>query len=377
MKKFFILVMALCVVASSAATVGAVKPAYTPPTNAYWQIIDDGGDNVLACVLEGDTVYGDGDDCRIFNTDTMDFTEAVELYLEFDISLVNDSANDHCLLQMRDADISSWTTLEDFTADTAGYEHRQYDLIGGPWGDWTEYDSVYLRFRWVSNESGTSDGVRINDAMVYMPGQDVQVEYLHWTSDHSAYGPGESVSLDMTDDLAGRPVGRVNHTFDDNDIWAWWCEVDQFELSDEDGREVFVDEDFESWPPTDWTITELGSPGQTWVSNSTTYRTNYAGYSGYCADCDSDYWYAGTAGELITPDVDLTDASEVYCYFIGAYNNIGGDEYWCYAEYELDPEYFISDDFEGDLALWTISDQGSGNVNIEERSFGVIKGMYR
>jgi hypothetical protein len=380
MKRLLVLAMALSVVAASAATVGAIKPAFTDPTNAYWQIIDDGGDNVLACVMDGG-VYGLGDDCRIYNTDTMDFTEIeTQLWLEFDISLVNESANDHCLLQMRDSDVSNWTTLEDFAVDTVGYEHRAYDLIEGAWGDWTEYDSVYMRFRWVSDGTGTDAGVRVNDVNVYTPGETVWEQYLYWTSDHNPYGPGENVNLDISDSADGYGAVYVNFHYDDGGSWMWWCEVDQVEVGEDKHRQI-LEEDFESWPPDDygeWTITELGSPDYVWKSNSSTGRTNYAGYSGYCADADSDAHYpGGIDSELISPAMDCSDASDVYLFFIAAYNYLGSPEYFeVLVGYETDPIEHFFDDFEGDLSLWTITD-AAGNLNIDSSSLGKIKGMYR
>jgi hypothetical protein len=381
MKKLFVLILALSFVAASATTMSAIKPAYTDPTNAYWQIIDDGGDNVLACVIDADTGYGLGDDCRIYNTDTMDFTGVeTALYMEFDVSLVNESANDHCLLQMRDSDDSNWTTIEDFTADTVGYEHRQYDLIGGAWGDWTVNDSVYVRFRWESDAVGTDDGIRINDFTIYTPGETIWEQYLYWTSDHSPSGPGETVNLDISDSADGYGAVYVNFHFTDGGLWAWWCLVDQVEVGEARSRQI-LEEDFESWPPDDfgeeWTITELGTPDYVWKSTSMTGRTNYAGYSGYAAYADSDYHYpGGINSELISPAMDCSDASGVYLYFIGAYNWIGSGEYFeVLVGYETDPIDHLSDDFEGDLSQWTVRDL-SGNMNIKPSSLGTIKGMY-
>jgi hypothetical protein len=375
MKKFFILAVVFCVASASAITADVVKTPYTPPTNAYWQIIDDGGDNVLACVLDGQAVYGDGDDCRIYNTDTMDFTtvSSDELYLEFDISLVNDGVGDHCLLQMRNSDDSSWTTFEDFDADTAGYEPRTYDLIYGAWGDWTVNDSVYARFRWESDDDGTSDGVRVNNFNLYSPGMTIWDQYLEWTSDHSPYGPGESVNLDISD-VAGSSAAYVSFHYDDEGTWAWWCEVDAVEVSDNTKASILT-EDFESWPPPDWTITVEGS--NSWVSNTTVGRPNYTGGGGNCADCDSDYWFPPVAGELITPAMDCSESSSVDLDFQASYNWIGGSEYFeVLAGYEAAPIDFLFDDFESDLSLWTVVDQGSGNINITEKSLGTIKGMF-
>lgn len=377
MKKFFILAVVLCVASASAITAGVVKAPYTPPTNAYWQIVDDSRAGVLGCVLEGETVYGDGDDCRIYNTDTMDFTTVTssELYLEFEISLVNDDVGDHCLLQMRDAGDSSWTTFEDFDADTAGYEPRSYDLVDGAWGDWTVYDSVYMRFRWESDEDrATSEGVRINDVNLYSPGMTIWDEYLSWTSDHSPFGPGEAVNLDISD-VAGSAEAYVNFYYDDNGIWAYWWMVDKVVVSD-NTKASLLTEDFESWPPTDWTITELGTAGFVWKWTGSLGRPNYTGGGGYAADADSDWHYpGGMETELISPAIDCSDSSSVDLDFQTSFFALGATAK-VLAGYEAAPIDFLFDDFEGDLSLWTVVDQGSGNINIEEKSLGTIKGMF-
>jgi|GEM_PF-587568 len=378
MKKFLVLAVVLCVVSASAMTAGTLKAPYTPPTNAYWQIIDDGGDNVLACVLDGQTVYGDGDDCRIYNTDTLDFTTvtAGDFYMEFDISLVNDGTADHCLLQMRDSDDASWTTFEDFDADTAGYEHRSYDLINGAWGDWTVYDSVFVRLRWMSDDSGTSDGVRVNDFSIFNLGNaGVDEDFAdyslgdgvddldpawweefysgngHWLVDNGlAYGytpPGSGQFFSCDDD---------EHSSNDYDVAAMTPEitVDDPNLSVEfDYVAHGYSYDAEVW---------------TWVNGG--WDSMLGDYATMTDPAHADYDLSGYLSE--------GDEFSIGFYY---YTTPGYWDYWfCIDNVLIDIPFeddLFADDFEGDLGLWSVVDQGSDNVNIEETSLGTIKGMYR
>lgn len=373
MKKFFILAVVLCVASASAMTAVAVKTPYTPPTNAYWQIIDDGGDNVLACVLEGQDVYGDGDDCRIYNTDTLDFTTVIgELYLEFDISLANDGIGDHCLLQMRDAGDSSWTTFEDFDADTAGYEPRSYDLVGGAWGDWTVYDSVYMRFRWVSDDDGTSDGARVNNVLIYETGNAGIVE------DFEEYSVGDGMDdIGWTEDFTGGGHWLIDDTFayslprpgsgnfmscDDDaidttyDTTAWSPEI-----SDVQDTDLTVDFSYACYLMGQDT-------GEFWidVNGSPTMIASYPTYTSGAFDVSYD----------LSSYLSVGDDFELGWYYASPY----GWTYWfgvddILLDIPVENDLFF-DDFEGDLGLWTVVDQGSSNINIEEKSLGTIKSMF-
>ncbi|UCE26893.1 MAG: hypothetical protein JSW52_11185 [Candidatus Coatesbacteria bacterium] len=380
MKKLFILALVLCVASASAITVTKVaKAPFTPPTNAYWQIIDDGGDDVLACVLEGGTTYGDGDDCRVYNTSTLDFTgvTADTFNCDFQISLVNDGPGDHCLFQMRDADDSSWTTFEDFDADTAGYEGRSYDLIGGAWGDWTVYDDVYMRFRWISDDSGTSDGVRVNDVDIYEIGnagvdEDFDDEDLndgvedldppwweefysgngHWLVDNSLnYGytpPGSGQFFSCDDD---QYIGN------NYDVAAMTPEV-----LDIDDTDLNIEYDYVSHGYS------FSAEVWTWINGG--WEDFLASYGNMSSPSHADI--------DLSPYLSVGDDFSIGFYY---YTTPGYWDYWfCIDNVELDIPFedtLFFDDFEGDLSLWTVVDQGSGNINIQSESLGVIKGMYR
>ena len=363
MAKYIILsAVILCAVSASAATVKVLKPAYTPPTNAYWQIIDDGSDNVLACVLEGETQYGDGDDCRVRNDEAFDFTGLTELTVDFDIKLTNDSSDDRCLFQIRDLDDTSWTNIEDFDADTSGYEHRSYDLINGDWGDWSTEDEVYVRFRWVSDASGTDEGARVNNFA--LEGSALSnTNILTWTSDHSPYGPGEVVTIDCSSYLDVDDTFYFEFHYNDEGVWPWWILVDNVRVYDS-GGDLLPTETFDDWPPDGWWQDQHGQPGQ-WEQVFYPF--------GPCAGCDGDGPYDAS---LFCPEM-VCDDTDVTLYFVASYNWMGGSEYFEVNILTAGTPFDFSDDFEGDLNLWAVVDNGSSNLNIESASFGTIKGMYR
>jgi len=88
-----------------------------------------------------------------------------------------------------------------------------------------------------------------------------------------------------------------------------------------------LSEDFESWPPSGWSIIDnIGSC--VWESTATTGRTNYAGGDGQAADADADWCYTGMDTELQTPAIDLSSVPTATLSFIGAYNDIGSGDYF-------------------------------------------------
>ncbi|MFN2226716.1 MAG: hypothetical protein ACK2UY_10420, partial [Anaerolineae bacterium] len=52
---------------------------------------------------------------------------------------------------------------------------------------------------------------------------------LYWAADHSAYGPGETVNLDLTPYIGNNNVIVSFHYMADS--WDWWAEVDQVQVS--------------------------------------------------------------------------------------------------------------------------------------------------
>jgi hypothetical protein len=89
-----------------------------------------------------------------------------------------------------------------------------------------------------------------------------------------------------------------------------------------------VAEDFEAWPPADWTIVNYGGDC-IWESTATTGRPNYAGGDGQAADADSDWCGSGTIMDtgLQTPLLDLSNALTATLQYVASYYDIGSGDY--------------------------------------------------
>jgi hypothetical protein len=142
------------------------------------------------------------------------------------------------------------------------------------------------------------------------------INLLHWTSDHSPYGPGEFVTLDLSA-YAGTMAKVAFRYYGDS--WDWWAMVDNVHISD------VLFENFNAGIPAGWTRTDDAGAGWTWELNTSVGRPNYAGGDGTCACANSDYWYSYPYDcSLITPQF----AVPVGCtlQFIAAYNYLGAGE---------------------------------------------------
>ena len=113
---------------------------------------------------------------------------------------------------------------------------------------------------------------------------------------------------------------------------------EQYIVSGGPGLEI-LNEDFETWPPAGWTVTQFPMYYDTW--NVHTYppyayygRPNYAG-TGQAACIDSDSWggWSGTysgglGGELITPSFSLMGIPNAKLEFNAVYNYLCCGEYF-------------------------------------------------
>jgi hypothetical protein len=371
MKRTIAIITVFWTVSAFATALGSLAPAPTDPTNAYWQIVNDGGNNVLACVMEGDTVYGNGDDCRIRNTDAFNFSPCDVITLEFDVKVTVDAPEDHCLLQIRDADDSEWTLLEDFNADTAGYEHRLYDLVYGEWGDWTTKDDVFVRFRWLSDGAGTADGIRIDEFLLSYGtyGTFGADNIFTWTSSHGI----EHRTVDSSPWLT---VGEGFY-FEFNygtgsDTWQWYWAIDDVWVYDSNG-DLLPTENFDSWMPDGWWKDDHSKPG-TWEQDTDHDPDSSSGPPN--AQCDSDGNPDDTYNASLFTPLMPCNVDDVILEFDSNFQVFQTDKAVLNILHASAIYDYFTDDFEGDLSLWTINDVG-GNLNIRPSSFGMIKGMYR
>lgn len=340
---------------------------------AHWQHYDDGDDDMAACIVDDGDEYSLGDKTWLYNTDAIDLTDAVSAWFGFAYTLDSADSNDFFAVYAVDFE----PTSDDFDPDSET-PLAVYDTNEGSWTDeafdledLTGEEEVYVVFYWESDNSGVADGVRVNDAMVgSWDGESYDwTQILRWDENHHDYGPGEAVNLDLSDGAGG--FLAVDFHYDDGG-WDWWAEVDQVVISD-DTRADLINEDFESWPPTDWTIDNYESYG--WTSNSSTGRINYAGGDGYCAIADSDYWYP-IDSHLITPPLDCSGSTTVDLDFVASYNDItpGGGDYFEVLLGVSEETVDLEDEFD-DLSAWTAVDDGEYS-NVEHTTWGGIKAQF-
>jgi hypothetical protein len=346
----------------------------TLPSNAYWQIItDDFEGNVLGCVLEGQDRYGNGDDCSIYNTKPVDFGGAAVINLEFDISLAVDSDNDHCLFQMKDSDDSSWTIIDYFAADTEGWEHRTYDFVCGGLGDWSVCDSVYFRFRWVSDGSGTDVGIRVDDVFLeYGDPTYFQEKVIEWDSDigqtHEIWdlspwlSPGEDFYLEW------------NYCTHYDDCWFWAID-DPYVYTGSTGS-LLGPESFDDWLPDGWW--EYNQDDICWEQESVTDWRDPRVPSGNPVAISESTLHLGHDASLYCPLIREITNDAVMVDFYSSYQDAGDfDSATFYVWHGIYIMGEFADDFEGDLSLWTVLDEGSGNLNVRPSLVGKIKATYR
>ncbi len=372
MRKLIVLLTVALLCTAFAGTpflsVGGSNDAMT----AHWQAYDEGGEDTAACVVDDTDEYGLGDSTWMYNSDSIDLTDAQTAYLTFSYMLDTADSNDYLAVYAVDYEPVSG----DFDPDSET-PLEVYDTTADDWTDETLFLSdhlgegdVYIVFYWESDGADVAAGPRLNEACAYSwDGESMDWnQILYWNSDHGAYGPGEAVNLDLSDGAGGTLA--VDFHYNDAGGWNWWCEVDDVVISD-DSRAELLNEQFESWPPTDWDIYTEGS--YTWVSNTTCGRPNYAG-SGNCADADSDYWYSGLNAHMTTPPIDCSDSTTVDLDFLGVYNWLGGSEYFEVLLGTAEISADIEDMFD-DLDGWTTVDEGE-YLNVVGTSWGTIKATF-
>ena len=307
----------------------------------------------------------------------MDFAGASVINFEFDIMLRTDSDNDHCVFQMKDSDDSAWTTIDYFTADTNGYERRTYDFVYSGLGDWNLCDSVYFRFRWVSDGSGTDEGVRIDDVFLeYGDLEYVREEIFLWTDDDDMVQTHEIWDLShwlAPDEDFFLEWFYYNTVAADIDFWG----IDDVWVYDANG-DLMRPEPFDDWLPDGWR--EDHSSGGWWEQESVTgWRDPLAPSGNPVAACDGrDYprFRASLYSPLINDITDDAVTVDFYSSF-GREEGESGNHAWFYIWHADLPMREFADDFEDDLSLWTVVDEGSGNLNVSPSSIGSIKAAYR
>lgn len=368
MRKLIVLLTVALLCTAFAGTpflsVGGSNDAMT----AHWQAYDEGGEDTAACVVDDTDEYGLGDSTWMYNSDSIDLTDAETAYLTFSYMLDTADSNDYLAVYAVDYEPVSG----DFDPDSET-PLEVYDTTADDWTDETLFLSdhlgegdVYIVFYWESDATDVAAGPRLNEACAYS-WDGVSLDWnqvLYWNENHY----GEAVNIDLSDGAGGTLA--VDFHYDDSS-WDWYCEVDNVVISD-DSRAELINEQFESWPPTDWDI--YTGETYTWVSNTTCYRSNQTGGSGNCADADSDYWYMGVNAHMVTPPIDCSGSDTVDLDFLAYYWDIGGGDYFEVLLGTAEISADIEDMFD-DLDGWTTVDEGE-YLNVVGTSWGTIKATF-
>lgn len=168
---------------SSVKSLTTSKSFITPPNanNAYWDIYDDGGENVLACNKhDGSNEYADGDDAICYNAEGNDFATwgYASGTLSFEYELLGSDIGDdygeflYAIAPSDPSDIGEYTVIETFDTATSDNDPPYDDVynldltnVGGE--NLLDDDDVYFMFHWVSDlDTDVGPGWKIDNAGV-------------------------------------------------------------------------------------------------------------------------------------------------------------------------------------------------------------------
>ncbi len=124
---------------------------------------------------------------------------------------------------------------------------------------------------------------------------------------------------------------------------------------------VVLFEDFESWPPSGWTIVDHISSGHVWLNGLGIGRTNLTGGTGDFATADSDYAGSGTTMDtsLITPALDLSGYSNITLEFKSDFRHLLSSQ----ARIDLSTDGGAT--FPHNLLDWSVSIRGPWTETID------------
>jgi hypothetical protein len=107
--------------------------------------------------------------------------------------------------------------------------------------DLSTFTSATLQFMTAYNYGGYSPGGEYADTDISIDGGSSWTNLLHWEEDHSAYGPGELVTVDLTP-YCGNSDVIVRFHYNDNTGWQWQWEIDDVEIGELGGVPMFTPE---------------------------------------------------------------------------------------------------------------------------------------
>ncbi|MBD3371309.1 MAG: hypothetical protein GF403_01180 [Candidatus Coatesbacteria bacterium] len=328
--------------------------------NAHWEIYDDGGEDVIACIKDGGPEHGDNDYTWFYNTTAVDLTQDSNPTLEFDYDIAGttDTALTVYLCGTEPTD-STTLTAGDNLGTYSGINHAEVALDD-------TIATAYIAFLW---ESGTTigDGPILDNVEVHVAGQSAPIEIWYQDTDQSP--SGEAMNFDVSGDAAGENIRFGFLYTTQGGTWAWYWAIDDVVVTDDTRAELFS-EDFEAGDPG-WDQIQYGGTEGYWELLDTTARPRN-GMTGnyYAADSDLNSSYVFDV-ETFTPWIDCTGSSTVEIDYMSNLQDFNGDGDGTLNLYTMVANYLIDESFD-DMNDWTDIDEGTGS-SIEDASWGEIK----
>lgn len=341
--------------AESCISVGA---APTNDDNAHWQVYDDDGENVFACVRDGGPNHGDYDYTWFYNTEPLDLSAGIlpELRFRCDVNPVRDTRLTiyQCSSEPTDASILTSGEFVAVLHDTDG--EQSFSLDGSA--------QTYIAFLWQS-EMFVGPGPTV-DRIKIVAEDWLEPEWL-WTTSEDQDPDGEYLELD----LGGHPKLQLGFWFSDDgfDGDCYWC-IDNLSVSTQ------------GWPLWGWDFNgadpgweqEQYSGDGLWGHYDTAQHAVGGMNDGFYAAGDPFGGNDDYDVECRTPIIyeDYYYGEPDQAFFMSNFQDYAGYGQCGVVLYAYDSYYELEDDCDT-LAAWSTVDEG--NSPVRPASWGAIKAL--
>jgi hypothetical protein len=343
--------------------------------NAYWDIYDDGGENVLACNKhDTSNEYADGDDAICYNNEGNDFATwgYASGTLSFEYELLGSDIGDdygeflYAIAPSDPSDIGEYTLIETFDTATTDNDPPYDDVytldltnVGGE--NLLDDDDVYFMFHWVSDlDTDVGPGWKIDNAGVdfgTITLIDVDFEDESLPGDWTVYDYSGSYEWEIYND------GAIGTSWC---MWNYWLQTaDDYIVTQQLDLEMATSAEITYW-----------------------YRTDYAGYGDtfdfMVSTGSGDPVDAEFVTEINYPDAtmpttwteeasyDMSSYCEEEIYLAWYHGCVYGGSYLV-DQVVFDADFGSFDPF--DNLDWWDTDE-SGNSTITNTSLGNIKSLF-
>ena len=336
----------------------------TNDENAHWQVFDDGGENVFACVLDGSSWHGQGDYTWFYNSTPIDLTQIThdgEPVLEFDYE-IEDTVDTSLDIYLCSQEPTNSTIL------TAGQHvlspYYEYDFARVTLDD--SISTAYIAFLWTSGGQ-VDDGPLIDDIRIgerhWCDGEEIWFE-----TDDQSLG-GEEVEISFPSIHSEIRLGFF-YT-DEGRSEAWYWAIDNVNIF-ASGWPIWY-ENFENGDPN-WEQHQYTGDGQ-WEHRYTGDVPIGGMHDHYYSADDSndgeDYdYYVVCYTPVIQEHLRYGKPDTVY--FDSNFQDYAGDGMCAVYFYYYVMTPFLEDDCDS-MNNWSTVDEG--NSHIQPTSWGAIKAL--